>query len=209
MPERRGAGVDFDNTIVTYDELLARIARERGLFDDETFASKRSIRDRIRLLPDGEIEWQKCQALLYGSRIREARLIEGVRPFFRLCRDRGVKTYIISHKTEYSRYDPTGTNLRQAALAWMTRNQFFDADGLCLTPEQVLFAETRQEKIARIKELGCSDFIDDLEETFLEPTFPAGVTRLLYEPGRKTAPPAGVTLMKSWQEISDYFFGRN
>lgn len=209
MPKYRKAGIDFDNTIVTYDELLMRIARERGLLGERVGGSKRSIRDRIRLLPDGEVEWQKCQALLYGSRIREARLIAGVDHFFRLCRERGVETYIISHKTEHSRYDATGTNLRGAALEWMAENRFFEEGGLGLRPEHVLFADTRHEKIARVVELGCTDFIDDLEETFLEKTFPAGVVRLLYEPGRTSPPPAGISLMKSWQEISDYFFGRN
>src|ERR1051325_6940804 len=63
--------------------------------------TKRSIRDRIRLLPDGEIEWQKCQALLYGQRIAEAKLVEGVADFIRLCRERGIPVHIVSHKTEF------------------------------------------------------------------------------------------------------------
>lgn len=205
----RAAGVDFDNTVVSYDEVLGRIARERGLLNSNGPAAKRTIRDEIRLLPDGEIEWQKCQALLYGPRIHEARLIAGVEDFFQRCREQGIDTYIISHKTEYSRYDATGTNLREAALGWMREKGFFDPSGLGLTPERVFFANTRQEKIAHLTRLRCTEFIDDLEETFLEETFPAGTARLLYEPARTSPPPSGVRLMKSWQEISDYFFGRN
>ena len=37
-------GIDFDNTIVTYDELLTTIARERGLIDAAHTQTKRSIR---------------------------------------------------------------------------------------------------------------------------------------------------------------------
>jgi hypothetical protein len=200
-------GIDFDNTIVTYDDLLASIVRARGLIDAAHIRTKRNIRDQIRQLPDGEIEWQKCQALLYGQRIGEARLLDGVAAFLGLCRQRGIQVYIISHKTEFSRYDPTGTNLRVAAMNWMVANHFFEPSGLGLEPRSVFFAATRAEKIDRIRQLACTHFIDDLEETFLEETFPPGTARILYEPGRQSPAPRGVTLMRTWQEISDYFFG--
>jgi hypothetical protein len=203
----RICGVDFDNTVVTYDEVLARIALERGFLVPSPSQTKRKIRDRIRQLEDGDVEWQKCQALLYGPRIGEARMIEGVPRFFELCRTKGVKVYIVSHKTEFSRYDTSGTNLRTAALQWMTANGFFESNGLGLTMSDIFFAGTRQDKINRIAELRCTDFIDDLEETFLEEAFPANTARILYEPGRESPVPAGVAWMKSWREISEYFFG--
>jgi hypothetical protein len=206
VPDKRVCGIDFDNTIVNYNELLARIARERGLVDSGTPASKRTIRDWIRLLPDGETEWQKCQALMYGSRIQEARLSDGVGSFIQLCHRNRVQIYVISHKTEYSRHDTTGTNLRDAALNWMAANGFFEPNRLGLTRDRIFFAETRQEKILRLTQTGCTDFIDDLEETFLEGAFPADIRRILYEPGRQCPPPSGVKLTRSWQEISDYFF---
>ena len=143
---------------------------------------------------------------MYGSRISEAKLIEGVPRFFELCRRHGVKVHIVSHKTEFSQFDTTGTNLRTAALEWMTANDFFEHNGLGMRREDIFFAETRQAKIDCIAELRCTHFIDDLEETFLEPTFPEGVARILYEPRRRSVPPTGVMLMKTWQEISDYFF---
>jgi hypothetical protein len=201
-------GIDFDNTIVTYDELLATIAHERGWISAGGIQSKRGIRDRIRLLPDGEIEWQKCQALLYGRRIAEARLIEGAAAFIRLCRERGVPVHIVSHKTEFSRFD-TSTNLRAAAMNWMSANRFFDPSGLGLDRSNVYFAATRGEKIGRIRDLACTHFIDDLEETFLEDDFPRATARILYEPGRQAPPPSGVAWMKTWQEIRDYFFRAN
>ena len=204
--ERRICGIDFDNTIITYDELLAKIARERGLLNSDLDQTKRKLRDRIRELPNGEIEWQRCQALMYGSRIGEAKLTKGVPQFFERCRRKGVRIYIVSHKTEFSRFDTTGSNLRSAALGWMTASGFFERDGLGIKYEDIFFADTRQTKIDRIAALRCTHFIDDLEETFLEPTFPQSIARILYEPGRESAPPTGVMLMKTWQEISDYFF---
>ena len=185
------------------------MARERGLIDDASGDSKRKIRDRIRQLPDGEIEWQKCQAQLYASRIGEATLMDGVAGFFQLCRERRVKAYVVSHKTKFSRYDTTGTNLQEAARQWMAAHLFFAPDGFGLAPADVFFAQTRQEKIDRIRDLGCTHFIDDLEETFLEKTFPPHIARILYEPARVEPPPPGVMLMRTWQEICDYFFAAN
>jgi hypothetical protein len=193
--------------LVAYNELLAQIARERGLLDCGISETKRKLRDRIRQLEGGEIEWQKCQALLYGPRIGEATLIEGVVRFFELCRRQDVKVYIVSHKTEFSSYDSTGTNLRTAALQWMSAHGFFEQNRLGLTEGDVFFNGTREEKIDRIANLRCTDFIDDLEETFLEKSFPATTTRILYEPGRGSPAPPGVLWMNTWKEISEYFFG--
>jgi hypothetical protein len=202
-------GIDFDNTIVTYDELLSKIVCERGLIDAAGVQSKRSLRDQIRRLPDGEIEWQKCQALLYGQRIGEATHAGGVADFISNCRARTNPVYIVSHKTQFYGDDPSGTNLRSAALNWMRANHFFEREGLGLVPHCVFFAETRRAKIERIRHLACTHFIDDLEETFLEDTFPAATDRILYEPGRQSPPPPGVALMRTWQEIRDYFFSGN
>jgi hypothetical protein len=204
LPTRRICGVDFDNTIVHYDDLLARIVQERSLLPITPGDTKRSIRDRIRQLPNGEIEWQKCQALMYGPRISEASLNDGVLRFFQLCRTHNVKVYVISHKTEHSRYDPAKTNLRQAAKDWMESRGCFGPAGL--DPRDVFFANTREEKINRVIELGCTHFIDDLEETFLEKSFPPSTARILYEPGRTSPAPEGIRLMKSWREICEYFF---
>jgi hypothetical protein len=209
VPAPTVCGIDFDNTLVSYDELLTTIARERGWIGAGPIATKRVIRDRIRRVPDGEIEWQKCQALLYGPRIGEARLSDGVEAFMRLCRQHGVQVHIISHKTEFSRFDSSGTNLRWAAMNWMMARGFFEPAGLGLDPRRVYFATTRAEKIAYIGQLSCTHFIDDLEETFLEETFPIATGRILYEPERRSPAPRGVVLMRTWQEICDYLFRAN
>ena len=180
-------GVDFDNTLVSYDELFASLARERGL---ATATGKKAIRDQIRELPNGEIEWQKLQGIAYGPRLAEARLIEGVPEFFAACRQREIPIHIISHKTEFAGYDDTRTNLRQAALAWLKAQDLPTAQ----------FGSTRAEKIAAIRKLGCTTFVDDLEETFLEPEFPAHVEKILFAP-HGHAPRPGVQICRSWQEI--------
>jgi hypothetical protein len=94
-------------------------------------------------------------------------------------------------------------------MNWMVGNRFFDPAGLALDPANIFFAGTREEKIGHIRALGCTHFIDDLEETFLEASFPPQTKRILYEPGRQDPAPPGVALMRTWQEIRDYFFSAN
>lgn len=199
-------GVDFDNTLVSYDELIERLARERGLVGADTGRGKKSVRDRIRQLPDGDIEWQRLQGIVYGPRMDEAQLIQGVTEFFRECRRRRVRSAIVSHKTEYAGYDDTRTNLRQAALRWMEQHQFFAPDGLGLQQQDVYFAGTRAEKIAAIRRLGCTVFVDDLEETYLEPSFPAKVEKILFAPHGGHAAVPDVKLCRTWHEIAEHVF---
>jgi thiamine kinase-like enzyme len=194
-------GVDFDNTLVSYDELFERLARERGLADA---TGKKAIRDQVRQSA-GDIEWQKLQGIAYGPRMGEARLIAGVPEFFRLCRQRGVRAVIISHKTEYAGYDETRTNLREAALRWLKANGFFDPDGLGFRPEDVHFASTRAEKIDLIQRLGCTVFVDDLEETYLEPSFPAEIEKILFDPQGGPSLP-DVQVCRTWDEIREHVF---
>ena len=111
-------GIDLDNTLVIYDELLRRLAVERGFIDSNVKGNKKEVRDTLRNLPDGEIEWQKLQGVMYGPRMGEASFSPQIVDFFWLCRKRGAIIQIISHKTEYANYDETRTNLRQAAMQW-------------------------------------------------------------------------------------------
>lgn len=199
-------GVDFDNTIVSYDDVMYNVALQQGLIHSATRKSKKDIRDKIRQLPDGEIQWQRLQAIVYGSRMEEARLIDGVQMFFELCKLYKVRVYIISHKTEYANFDETGTNLRVAAVTLMRGNRFFEADGLDLSEEDVYFEATRREKIERIRHLRCTHFIDDLEETFLEDSFPTNVEKILYAPHLQHSSLPGVRVVAAWKEINEYLF---
>jgi len=200
-------GVDFDNTAVSYDAVLYREARAQGFVPQDVIVSKRTIRDAIRQRPDGKREWQRLQALIYGPKIGEGALIPGVRGFFQSCRRRRIPISIVSHKTEYAGGDSASVNLRQAALRWMQQQRFFEPDGLGLSADDVYFESTRQEKVARIAALGCTHFIDDLEETFLEPGFPAHVHKILYglQEGQGRDLP-GMMRARSWQEIHAFFF---
>jgi hypothetical protein len=218
-------GIDFDNTIIRYDELLHRLAVERGLLKSSAggqggepsaadrssvpspVPSKMDLRDEVRRLPGGELQWQKLQALAYGRNISEARLFDGVHQFLKNCRKNSVPVFIVSHKTEFPAADP-GVSLRKAALEFMRRERLLGADGLHFEPSKHIFFEsTREEKVKRIAVLGCTWFIDDLQETLLEKNFPPAVKRILFSPGGERAPAPDIKVMTSWKEINDFFFG--
>lgn len=199
-------GLDLDNTLVSYGKLLNKVALERGLINKSAKKSKKHIRDTIRKLNGGEIKWQELQAIVYGPRMREAELIKGVDSFFKLCKKNKTKVYIISHKTQFASYDTTRTNLRTAALDWMERNKFFKEKGFSLSRKNIYFESSRTDKIRRIEQLGCTHFIDDLEETFVESSFPKETEKILYDPHNEHLHIPTVRVFRTWEDINEYFF---
>ncbi len=197
-------GIDFDNTLISYDAVFAAAAAARGLVPADFRGGKQVVRDTIRLRPDGEFDWQRLQGHVYGAGIADARPFPGVDAFLRRALAAGAKVLIVSHKTEYGHFDPNRVNLRDAALGWMASQGFFADLGLDRT--DVHFAGTRAEKLARIAVLGCTLFIDDLEEVLDDPGFPAGVTRVLFsEQAQQEAAPYKVC--RSWAAIERAVFG--
>jgi hypothetical protein len=198
-------GIDFDNTIITYDEVFRASARARGLIGEGVGGTKQAVRDFIRLQADGELAWQKLQGQVYGQGIGDAGMCEGVDGFLRRCREMRAIVFIVSHKTEFGHHDPARINLRKAALDWMTARGFFSPDGYGIAAENVFFEGTRAEKLARIKTLDCTYFIDDLEEVLSDPAFPPGVTRILFSDG-PAKPSAPYTVYPSWRQIEEHVF---
>ena len=258
-------GVDFDNTIVNYDDLIYNVAVELGFidrlsycqsttggkanletseqskrgtiskliseiqggrvnyserpyqkspiggyhehFDRNNKMSKKHIRDYIRSLEEGDIKWQKLQAIVYGHLIKEAKVIDGVYNFFNKCKKRNAKLYILSHKTEFAKYDPTKTCLRKTAMQWLEVNNFFNKLESPLTKQHVFFESSRLEKINRIQNLKCTHFIDDLEEIFKEKSFPKGVNKILFDPHGESKDSYEVKKFRNWDDINEYIFG--
>src|SRR5713226_4960078 len=202
LPAVMRIGVDFDNTLIDYDRVFLAAARERGLIDAGFQGSKRTVRDTIRRFVDGELTWQRLQGYVYSRGIEEAAPFDGVPDFLRCCLARKVTVSVVSHKTRYGHQDPAQIDLREVALAWMTAQGFFRPAG-AVHLRDVFFEDTRAAKLARIATLGCTHFIDDLEEVFTDPGFPAGVNRILFAPDGKSSGNAGYS---SWAEIAAAIF---
>jgi hypothetical protein len=198
-------GIDFDNTVVAYDQVFCATAKLGGLISADFAGGKQAVRDCIRSLPDGELTWQRLQGQVYGKGISAATLIPGVDAFLRRCRAEGCAVSIVSHKTEYGHYDPERINLREAARKWMTANGLLDGE-FGIPSSNVFFEGTRAEKLARIATLSCTHFIDDLEEVLLDPALPPKVQRILFSKheGVKSAVP--YIICTTWRDIEDRIF---
>lgn len=199
-------GIDFDNTIASYGDLLHRLALSWRLIHPGVKKDKNEIRDHVRRLDHGETYWQKLQGAVYGPQISQATLADGVQSFFRTCTEHGCKVYIVSHKTEYAAHDESHTNLRVAAIAWMTGHRFFEPDGFGLSRTDVFFEATARAKLLRIRSLKCTHVIDDLAETFLGESLPPEVVKIRYNPNGLESSQRGVKIASSWQEITDQVF---
>lgn len=188
-------GIDFDNTVIDYDRVFVDLAREQNLIPDDFVGGKKAVRDWVRFRAQGEERWQELQLLAYGTKIGGACLMEGFADFVTLARQKKSRLAIVSHKS---------LNLQEAALNWMRGKKFFKELGF--HAEDIHFGQTREEKIGVIQRLGCTHFIDDLVETFLENTFPAGVEKLLLDRHGEYEVPKLVRSFTNWAGLSRYLF---
>lgn len=197
-------GIDFDNTIVRYDDLFHRVAVERGWVPPDLRPRKNDIRDFLRR-QGREDDWTALQGYIYGPRMAEAQPFPGVNEFFAHARRQCIPIHIISHKTRTPAVGPA-YDLHRSARDWLTLQGFFDPARVGLPPGHVFFGGTRPEKIRHIRDTGCTHFIDDLEETFLEESFPSGVERILF--GHEEAPAGlpGIKAVKDWPQLFRYVF---
>ncbi len=200
-------GIDFDNTIVCYDEVFARTAKAAGLIPQDFRGGKASVRQFIRGLSCGEEKWQRLQGRVYSDQMDGAALFAGAARFLSRCRRRAdTSVFIVSHKTEFGHFDASGINLREVARAWMVKHGFFEKGGFNLSSDALYFEHTRDDKIKRIARLGCTHFIDDLEEVLGHSRFPAGVRRILFLNGRSDIPAVTYEVCADWQEIEETVF---
>jgi hypothetical protein len=199
-------GLDFDNTMIRYDDVFRQAATERGLVSAEFFGSKQQVRDTIRELPEGELKWQALQGYVYGKGIRDATPFPGLTGFLRRARAHGDTVLVVSHKTEYGHFDPDRVNLRQAAMQWMEGQGFFGDQGCSMNPDNVHFASTRSEKLNRIADLQCDIFVDDLQEVLGDPDFPCFVRRILFSEQAEMIGGLPYDVCSDWPSIEEIVF---
>lgn len=187
-------GVDFDNTIVCYDGVFHQTAVKQGLIPPETPVIKNAVRDYLRRC-DKEEAWTELQGYVYGPCMADAAPFPGVLEFFAKCRQRDVPAYIISHKTRYP-FRGKKHDLHESARAWL-KSKGLDGD-------HVFLELTMEAKLKRIGAAGCTHFIDDLPEFLDEPTFPAGVERILFDPNNHHASVTKFRRAISWKQIEQF-----
>jgi hypothetical protein len=199
-------GVDFDNTIVCYDHAFYRGALAKRLIPSSIPRVKNEIRNYLRDTGQEEA-WTELQGFVYGACMHEAEPFPHVIEFFQRCRQAGIEVFIISHKTRYP-YRGERCDLHKAASDWIAQYNLFngrDAEILA----NVFLELTKEEKIKRIKEQGCTHFIDDLPEFLSEPAFPPSVQRILFDP-HNLHDDSGIDFrVSSWSELLTWLSKQN
>src|ERR1700759_3489167 len=154
-------GIDFDNTIVSYDKLFHKVALEQRVIPTDTAVNKVAVRNHLRKIGKEDV-WTEMQGYVYGTRMDEASVYDGVIDFIRRAKSVGHQLFIVSHKTRYPFLGPQ-YDLHAAAKVWVEHHLLWQREAL-LPTENIFFELTKQDKLARIAECGCQAFIDDLPE---------------------------------------------
>ena len=171
-------GIDFDNTLVRYEELFHKIATEQGLIEEDFPKNKKEIRNELnnRGLSD---KFTEIQGEVYGLRINEARPAEGVINALKKIMDYQIPIFIVSHKTRYP-YKGTPYNLHESAWSWLKSSGFLSKKNLGIEINNIYFEETKESKIRRIHQLKCTHYIDDLPEILT--ALDDSITKIHYNP---------------------------
>ena len=83
-------GIDFDNTIIDYNNLFYTAGLSLGVLPGNVDCPKKSIREYL-IGKGREQDWIKIQGLVYGKYIRNAKVMEGFSSFSDLCYNNGLE----------------------------------------------------------------------------------------------------------------------
>jgi hypothetical protein len=193
-------GVDFDNTIVSYEGVFHKIALAGGLIPPECGEGKDDVRNFLREAGH-EDDWTALQGLVYGGEMEAPIPYSGAIAFFRTCCKLGVPVFIISHKTRFPYLGPQ-RDLHEAAYGWLQRQGFFDPKCLSLGADQVFFELTQEDKLHRVEAMACTHFIDDLPEFLGGALFPSRVEKVLFDPRGQHGGANNFIRCEHWNDIA-------
>ncbi len=192
-------GLDFDNTLIDYDEVFYKVAYQKDLIPKNIDRNKASVRKYL-VGANREEEFTLLQGEVYGSKILEAKKSEGMFETLNLLKNKGVNLIIVSHKTKFP-YAGEKYNLHNAAKNWLIKNHFFDPNYLGMDEKDVYFEITKEKKINRIHKLNINFFIDDLE-SILE-MINSDIERILYNPNNIEPKLKGIKEINNWRKLPD------
>ena len=190
-------GLDFDNTLISYDVLFRQVALEQGLIPREIDANKNAVRNYL-IAADKEDAWTALQGEVYGGRILEANPYSGMKQALQFVAKKNIPLTIVSHKTK-APFKGKQWDLHAAARSWLDKNEMHSKSGPNIFPEQTFFELTKQAKCDRIVAVGCTHYIDDLPE-ILE-MLPDTIVKIHFSQAAYQALNNQWLLMKSWADL--------
>jgi len=197
-------GLDFDNTIVCYDQAIALLAEELFELPADVPRTKLGLRNFLRAA-GREPEWTAFQGELYGPGMRYAKPFDGAIATMQQLLAEGHELVIISHRSRRP-YAGEPHDLHAAARGWVAdRLQSVGLFGSVADKSAVNFLETRDQKVEMITHLGCEAFLDDLPEVLNAPGFPAAAAGILFDPAGVSVSyeESGSIRISSWVQLPD------
>jgi hypothetical protein len=193
-------GVDFDNTIVSYDKVFHKVALEQSLIKKNLTISKIAVRDYLRNKGRNDI-WTKLQGYVYGERMLDADVFPGFIEFLNFASKKNIEVLIISHKTIYP-YLGYKYNLHDSARVFISK--FLSSKNKSLVNSKNIFFELTQEnKAKRITQESCNFFVDDLPEIFALYDFPKKTNKILFDPDENHNNFYDGEICSSWTKIQE------
>jgi len=197
-------GLDFDNTIVCYDQAIVKLSHSVNDLPLSISRTKLGLRDHLRAA-GREAEWIAFQGILYGPGMEHAEPFEGALETMHKMVADGHRLVIISHRSRHPYAGPPH-DLHAAARTWVA--QRLQSLGLFSTAlnnaTAVNFLETRDEKIEMIGKLECDLFVDDLPEVLDDIGFPADTKRLLFDPTEEHNASSNHNRISSWKQLPSF-----
>lgn len=194
-------GVDFDNTLVCYDDIFHASAVARGLMPIEGPRDKRGVRAWF-CERDREKDYTLLQGYAYGPGLEHAQPYDGALDCLRYIKTMGFKICVVSHKTRVPHLGPPH-DLRRAAYDWL-KKQGFCPD--IFSERDIFFEDTLDDKAARVVQKGCACFVDDMKRFLEHPLLPPELRRFwFHHPSGENASSFSTLLesISSWKELKE------
>lgn len=191
-------GLDFDNTLINYDNVFYEVALKKGLINKNFEKSKLKIRDYLRS-QGKDNEFSYMQGEVYGPAMHMAKESKNMINVLEKLQKKNINIIIVSHKTKKPYVGPP-YDLRNYAIKWLETKGFFSANGLNWSKNQVYFESTKEKKIERILKEECTHYVDDLIE-ILE-MIPKNISRIHFNNENTSKWKMG-PFFSNWEELED------
>ena len=195
-------GLDFDNTIVNYNNLFFNVARDLNWIPQSTVPSKSAVKSAM-LSQNMEQDWIALQGLVYGKFMGDAELFTGFYEFLDMANANGIVIEIISHRSKFP-YSGEMFNLHDAATNFII-NKIFSKSSQRF---EFNFHEHKFEKIECIKIKKCDYFLDDLPSILQDISFPHGCVGILFDPFKVAEPGQFHNRVFSWKNFANFILDR-
>jgi hypothetical protein len=169
-------GLDFDNTIVNYDNSF-RLLSDKFLNLPKNIIKKKETIKNYLLSEGKESDWTEFQGLIYGPGISYAQLYpESINTIIKLLHN-NYSINIISHRSKFP-YKGKKYDLHKYANKWL----HLKFDKKILENIDISFLTTKEEKIKKIIDKNCNFFLDDLVSIISEINIYSDCRCILFDP---------------------------